>query len=48
MEHLRTVSIALKVKSVKILIFERFSEVLGDGVGGRVPRRGAGFWSLKR
>ena len=37
----------LKLKSLKILIFEGFSEVLGGGVGWVSPRPGAGFWSLK-
>ena len=37
----------LKVKSLKILIFKGFSDVLGGGVGWGVPKRTAGFRSLK-
>ena len=36
----------LKVKSLKILIFEGFSEVLGGAVGWMSPQPGAGFRSL--
>ena len=38
----------LKIKSLKILIFEGFSEVRGGAVGRGGPRPSAGFWSLKR
>ena len=37
----------LKVKNLKILIFEGFSEVLGGGVGWVTAKPGAGFRSLK-
>ena len=38
----------LKVKSLKILIFEGFSKVLGGGEGWVTPWPAAGFRSLKR
>ena len=38
----------LKIKNVKILVFEGFSEVLRRGMGGGSPRLDAGFRSLKR
>ena len=38
----------VKFKNLKILIFEGFSEVLEEGMTGRVPWPGLDFSSLKR